>query len=83
MRSRRSSASGSRRSSTSCRPDRHVDVVAADNEPAGDGRRGARELVERLRGCVRRIQLLLPDAKDLRERVAAGLTAGEFAAAVR
>ena len=65
-------------------PDRHVDVVVvADNEPAGDGLRGARELVEQLRGCVNRIQLLVPEAKDLRERVAAGLTAGEFAAALR
>ena len=64
-------------------PDRHVDlVVVADNEPAGDGLRGARELVEQLRGCVRRIGLLVPEAKDLRERVAAGLTAAEFASAI-
>ena len=65
-------------------PDRHVDVVVvADNESAGDGLRGARELVEQLRGCVRRIQLFVPEAKDLRERVAGGLTAADFAAAIR
>lgn len=64
-------------------PDRHVDVVViADNESAGDGRRGARELVEQLRSCVHRIQLLVPEAKDLRERVSNGLTAADFAAAI-
>ena len=64
-------------------PDRDVDVVVvADNEPAGDGLRGARNLVEQLRGCVRRIQLLVPDAKDLREHVAAGLTPVEVASMI-
>ena len=65
-------------------PDRHVDVVViADNEAAGDGRRGARELVEQLRGCVRRIELLIPEAKDLRARVRDGLTVAAFARAIR
>ncbi|MEM6560005.1 MAG: hypothetical protein AAF656_00260 [Planctomycetota bacterium] len=63
-------------------PDRHVDVVVvADNE--ADGRRGARELVEQLRSCVRRIDLLVPEAKDLRERIRDGLTAAAFARAIR
>jgi hypothetical protein len=65
-------------------PDRHVDVIViADNEAAGDGRRGARELVEQLRSCVRRIDLLVPEAKDLRERVRDGLTAAVFSRAIR
>jgi hypothetical protein len=57
-------------------------VIMADNEPAGDGRRGARELADLLRPHCRRVEVLLPRAKDLRERVAAGLTAGYFAAAI-
>ena len=59
-------------------------VIVADAELSGDGRRGARELADLLRPACRRVEVLLPHgAKDLRERVAGGLTAAAFAAAVR
>ena len=57
-------------------------VIMADDEPAGDGRRGARELADLLRPHCRRVEVLLPRAKDLRERVAAGLNPAAFARAV-
>ena len=58
-------------------------VVMADAEASGDGRRGARELADLLRPHCRGVQVLVPrDAKDLRERVRAGLSPAAFAAAV-
>ena len=57
-------------------------VIVADAEPAGDGRRGARELADLLRPACRRVEVLVPTAKDLRERVAAGLTPAAFSDAV-
>lgn len=70
----------------SLHPDANARVaVMADNEAAGDGRRGARELAELLRPHVRRVEVLIPaaGAKDLRERVTAGLTPSAFAALLR
>ena len=66
-------------------PDRSARVVImADVEPSGDGRRGARELADLLRPAARSVRVLVPaaGAKDLRERVRAGLTPAAFAAAV-
>ena len=59
-------------------------VVMADAEASGDGRRGARELADLLRPRCRQVRVLVPaaGAKDLRERVRAGLTPAAFAAAV-
>ena len=58
-------------------------IIVADAEASGDGRRGARELANLLRPHCRHVQVLVPrGAKDLRERVAAGLTPAAFAAAV-
>jgi hypothetical protein len=57
-------------------------VIVADAEPSGDGRRGARELADLLRPACRRVEVLVPTAKDLRERVAAGLTPAAFADAI-
>lgn len=58
-------------------------AVMADNEAAGDGRRGARELADLLRPYCRYVQVLVPrEAKDLRERVVAGLTPAAFAASI-
>ena len=59
-------------------------VVMADAEASGVGRRGARELADLLRPHCRAVRVLLPaaPAKDLRERVAAGLSPAAFAAAV-
>ena len=57
-------------------------VIVADAEPSGDGRRGARELADLLHPACRRVEVLVPKAKDLRDRVASGLTPAAFAAAV-
>ena len=48
-------------------------TIVADAEPSGDGRRGARGLADLLRPACRRVEVLVPKAKDLRERVASGL----------
>ena len=60
-------------------------VVLADDDPSGAGERGADDLAALLRPHCRSVRVLLPagGAKDLRDRVAAGLTPAAFAAAVQ
>ena len=59
-------------------------VITADADPSGVGERGAQELADALRPHCRTVRVLLPagGAKDLRERVTAGLTTAAFAAAL-